>query len=142
MEIVKVDINNLDYAQQARKLFFNSDNGALNEKFFEKKDNIMVVGILDKQVIAMVYGYRLERFSSKSHQLFIYSIDVLEKYQGQGYGKKILDAFLEPYYKGECSNAFVFTHENNINALKLYQSLGAKIINSEEGHDVLLEWTK
>ncbi len=35
-----------------------------------------------------------------------------------------------------------FTHENNKKALGLYESCGAKIVQSNEGHDVLLEWRR
>lgn len=142
MEIIKVDVNNLRLAEEAKSLFFNHEKEAINEKFFEDDKNIMLVGLLNNKVIGLVYGYGLERFSSSKKQLFIYSVDILEQHQGNGYGKQLLNKFLEPFFNNEYQEAFVFTHENNVKAVGLYKSCGAQIITSKEGHDVLLEWSR
>ncbi len=56
-----------------------------------------------------IENHKHPSFRSSSHkQLFIYSIDVLEKYQGKGYGKRLLNDFLKPFHNYECDEAFVF----------------------------------
>jgi len=139
MEIVYVNKQNIGLAKEAKKLFFSETPGELNDKFFDDDCNIMIVGVVNNEVVGMIYGYKLERFTSFQSQLIIYSIDVVTAHQGSGYGKGLLNMFLTPFKNHDCNEVFVFAHKNNEKALSLYRDCGAKIIESKEGHDVLLE---
>ena len=67
---------------------------------------------------------------------FLYDLEVSEKYRGQGYGKYILNYVIHNYNVTDLSVA-----EDNITAIKLYESFGFKLkktfnSNGENGYEV------
>jgi len=142
MEIISITMKNKHLAKPAQALFSARKNPkTFNAQFFENPNNHMFIALVEKDVAGMIYGYTLEHYDRKEKELFLYSIDVAEKYRRQGIGKALIKAFLQPLESGSCDEAFVLTHASNEAALQLYQKTGAKIIKSDEGNDVMLAWT-
>ena len=98
------------------------------EKFIIDDDNYCFVGILENKIVAFLYGYGLLRPDGK-FMLYIHSIDVLQDYQNNGIGTKLIDYVLN-YVKNENKyyKFFVLTENDNIRACKVYQ----KFANKEE----------
>jgi len=91
------------------------------KKFIINEDNYIFVGIDNNKVIAMLYGYGLNRPDGKN-MFYIHSVDVLKEYQGKKIGTKLMEYTLN-YIKGEKRfyKFFVLTESDNIRACKLYQ---------------------
>lgn len=141
MQIIRVEYYNRQLAKDVIETFFNQSKVEINDSFFLNKNNYLYVAIVDQKVVGQVYGYTFDRLDTQKQQVFIYAIDVLEAYQNQGIGKKLIEAFLNPFKMGKHRNAFVITHELNEKAIRLYRSAGGKLVNSIEGHSVLFDWT-
>ncbi len=142
MEIVRLSKHNLNLAEEAARLFYwnNRNKSCINNSFFENDRNIMYVALLQGKVVGNIYGYIIERFDIPKKQLFLYSVDVLESFQKRGIGKALVHEFLKHLNTEEFHNAFVLTNRENISAMNLYKSTGAKIVISEEGENILFRW--
>ena len=81
---------------------------------------------MDAELVGQVIGYILDRWDADEPMLFLYSIDVVESYRRQGIGKALIQAFRELGRVRGCSELFVFTHESNFPAMRLYESTGGK----------------
>ena len=51
-------------------------------------------------------------------------IDILKDYQGHGYGRKLMDAFLHRLAKSGCSGVHLGMAASNEGAAKFYEALG------------------
>ncbi|RAI85558.1 peptide alpha-N-acetyltransferase [Algoriphagus yeomjeoni] len=65
-------------------------------------------------------------------------IAVAEKYQGQGWGKKLVKAAEYKCYQAGAKEMLIPTQETNLPACKLYQSLG--YTSAQRGH--VYHWWK
>lgn len=81
---------------------------------------------ITKDGIDVGYGQLIK----KDSQIYIANLGVLPAYRGKGYGKQLLIYLLKLATKFEISNIYLRCDEENIDALKLYNSLGFKIIDS------------
>ena len=98
------------------------------EKFIIDDDNYCFVGILEDKIVAFLYGYGMLRPYGKS-MFYIHSVDVLQDFQNNGIGTKLMEYVLN-YVKNENKyyKFFVLTENDNIRACKVYQ----KFANKEE----------
>ncbi|MBR0427299.1 MAG: GNAT family N-acetyltransferase [Clostridia bacterium] len=98
------------------------------EKFIIDDDNYCFVGILEDKIVAFLYSYGMLRPDGKS-MFYIHSIDVLQDYQNNGIGTKLMEYVLN-YVKNENKyyKFFVLAENDNIRACKVYQ----KFANKEE----------
>ena len=98
------------------------------EKFIIDDDNYCFVGILEDKIVAFLYGYGMLRPDGKS-MFYIHSIDVLQDFQNNGIGTKLMEYVLN-YVKNESKyyKFFVLAENDNIRACKVYQ----KFANKEE----------
>ncbi len=141
MELTRVDKESIELAYQSAKLFsWKNKNKKLNDYFFENDNNILIVAKDKEKVVGSVYGYALERYDTNKKQLFIYSIDVLADYRRQGIAKLLIKEFIKDINDGNYHNAFVITNEDNISAMRLYESSGGIRVFAEDGNDVMFKW--
>ena len=142
MKIVRLNKQNVNLAEEAARLFYwnNGNECGINNRFFEDDRNIMYVALVQGEVVGNVYGYIIERFDMPKKQLFLYSIDVLKTFQKKGIGKALVHEFLSHLNREEFHNAFVLTNRDNISAMNLYKSTGAKIVISDEGEEIMFRW--
>lgn len=98
-------------------MIFNKDS--LNN-FIQNELNYAFIGIQNNQVVALLYGYGMERPDGRK-MFYIHSVDVLKEYQETGIGTKLMQFTLE-YIKKENKyyKFFVLKDEDNVKACKLY----------------------
>ncbi len=123
--MIKLDESNRDYARQ----FFNVRELKVDEskldKFLSNENNIALIEVIDDKVVALVWGYVLERMDAEP-MMFIYSVDVIKEYRRRGIARKLVGAFIDESNKRGFRNSFLITEKGNVPANKLYQSLKGK----------------
>ena len=110
----------------------------VNKSFFEDYHNVLLVAYKENIPCGFVFGYILESIHSKKPLMFLYSIDVFEKFQGQGIGTMLIDELKILAIHNNCSEIFVFTTDDNMRAKKLYEKMGGK---RENQTDVMYVYT-
>ena len=126
IKCIRLTQNNMNIVPS--KIIINNKNLSRQdiEKFIIDDDNYCFVGILDDKIIAFLYGYGMLRPDGKS-MFYIHSVDVLEDYQNNGIGTKLIDYVLN-YVKNENKyyKFFVLAENDNIIACKVYQKFAKK----------------
>ena len=126
IKCIRLTQNNMNIVPS--KIIINNKNLSRQdiEKFIIDDDNYCFVGILDDKIIAFLYGYGMLRPDGKS-MFYIHSVDVLEDYQNNGIGTKLIDYVLN-YVKNENKyyKFFVLAENDNIRACKIYQKFAKK----------------
>ncbi len=101
------------YQKWVRSSFNNK-----NHQIFVSKINNKPVGFIDCQSLKL----------SKKKIGIIDLIAVKKEYQGRGIGKSLVKKGLEYFQKKKIKEVYVETEKENLSALRLYKSLGMKII--------------
>ena len=73
----------------------------------------------------------------RQNELFLFEMDVAPAWRQRGVGRQLMASFFDLAETLGCAEAFVFTHQSNPAAMALYQSTGAKRLQSD---DVLFVW--
>jgi len=126
IKCIRLTQNNMNIVPS--KIIINNKNLSRQdiEKFIIDDDNYCFVGIIDDKIVAFLYGYGMLRPDGKS-MFYIHSVDVLEDYQNNGIGTKLIDYVLN-YVKNENKyyKFFVLAENDNIIACKVYQKFANK----------------
>ena len=93
-------------------------------------DLVNLVALVDGEPVAFIYGHVLRRFEATS--LFIYSVDVAERFQRQGIGKAMFAALSDLGRTGRWDEMFVFTNADNTAAMALYTGAGGVRPNRDD----------
>ena len=89
-------------------------------------DRTVFVAAFDGEApVGFAFGYVLPRRHGRSTILFVYEVDVDERYRRQGIGKRLLEELLAGH-----EEAFVLTDAGNDAAMALYASLGGTRVDS------------
>ena len=126
IKCIRLTQNNMNIVPS--KIIIDNENLSRQdiEKFIIDDDNYCFVGILEDKIVAFLYGYGMLRPDGKS-MFYIHSVDVLEDYQNNGIGTKLIDYVLN-YVKNENKyyKFFVLAENDNIRACKIYQKFANK----------------
>ena len=125
MKLVKLTENTTKYLKQLVDVRNLSVNDELAKKFINNSNNHAYFAVIENRVIGFVWGYTLERLDSEP-MMYIHSVDIVEEYRNQGFGKQIVSKFIEIANDSGYRNTFLITDRNNITANKLYTSLGGE----------------
>ncbi|MCS6957318.1 MAG: ribosomal protein S18-alanine N-acetyltransferase [Aquificaceae bacterium] len=103
---------------------FGSD--AWNRKAFEREFELdySYKFVLEKEGEVIGYAIVWKIF----YDVTLMSIALKKDYWGKGYGKKLM-RFLIEYFRGKAERFLLDVRRSNIRAIRLYQSLGFKIIS-------------
>lgn len=108
---------------------FNSD--AWSRQAFEKEFNLdyshRFVLEEDSEIIGYAVVWQIY------DEATIMSIAIKKDRWGKGYGKRLME-FLIEYFKGKVSRLVLDVRRSNIRAIRLYQSIGFKIISERRGY--------
>jgi len=106
---------------------FNSD--AWSRQAFEKEFNLdySYRFVLEEEGEIIGYAVVWQIYDEAT----IMSIAIKKDRWGKGYGKRLME-FLIEYFKGKVSRLVLDVRRSNIRAIRLYQSLGFKIISFKE----------
>jgi len=122
LQIKRLGINDKELANQIIAKYF--PEGELNSAFLENYNNYLLVAYIDNDFAGFLYGYEQQRLERKTPMMFLYSIDVLEKYHRLGVGKALINTLKSICTENKFMKMFVITNKSNTAAIKLYQSTG------------------
>jgi aminoglycoside 6'-N-acetyltransferase I len=108
----------------------------LAEQYLSTPGNLLAVATVSGVVVGMASAIAYVH-PDKPRQLFINEVGVAKRIQGQGIGKRLMNALLEHARTSGCSEAWVATELNNKAARALYSSLGGV---EDEEHAVVYTW--
>jgi ribosomal protein S18 acetylase RimI-like enzyme len=93
--------------------------------FLEYPQNLAFIAKCNEEVTGFIYGYSLMSLNSNP-QLFIYSVDVLSKFQNKGIGSKLFKYAVDFSRENGFSECYVITDKGNKRACRIYEKSGGK----------------
>lgn len=91
--------------------------------FIDEKNTYGFIIKNDNRIIGFAYGYILVRPDGKK-DFYMHAIDIMEEYQSNGYGTKLM-IFIRDYIKSiGCRKMFLITNKGNVSACKCYEKAG------------------
>lgn len=104
--------------------------------FLQNPMNWIFAAIYNNKIIGFAYGYELNRLNDIGNMLYIHEVGVIEDYQRQGVGYRLMTEL-----KGECKSRgickyFLSAYQNNTGANALYRKLKGEVSNESKGNDV------
>ena len=105
------DDSNTKYQKENLIKFLNDDN---SYGFIVRNE---------KQIIGFAYGYILIRPDGKQ-DFYLHAIDIMDEFQGKGYGTELMKFIKEYIKKIGCRKMFLITNKSNISACKCYEKAG------------------
>lgn len=98
-------------------------NKEMVKEFVKCENAYGFIIINNSEIIGFAYGYVLLK-PDGIKDFYMHAIDVMEQYQGNGYGTKLM-TFISSYIKTiGCRKMFLITNKNNISACKCYEKAG------------------
>ena len=94
-----------------------------SREFFADPRHHLAVALEGERVVAFASGVHYVH-PDKPPELFVDEVGVAPTYQGQGIGRRVLEALLRHGGALGCVQAWVLTSEDNERARRLYASLG------------------
>jgi len=107
------------------------------KEFLSRPNNILIGAYDDNQTVGIGIGYVLDRTETGSPMFYIHDIEVAAHVRRQGVGCKIIDVFIRLARKAGALKMFVITDRDNVAAMALYESAGAKAMLTD---DLVYEW--
>jgi len=113
---------------------FISVEEVINEIYLEKliNDKNIYVAKMNNEIVGYIIISIVEKINPSMRyrkQLNIEAICVDEIYRGMGIGKKLLNFIKNIALENDCTDMYLTVNEENINAQKLYESMGMKVKN-------------
>ena len=93
--------------------------------FLEQPQNLAFIAKCNNEVTAFIYGYSLMSLNSNP-QLFIYSVEVVSKFQNMGIGSKLFQYVVDYSRENGFSECYVITDKGNKRACRIYEKAGGK----------------
>ena len=91
--------------------------------FIDEKNTYGFIIKNNNRIIGFAYGYILVRPDGKK-DFYMHAIDIMEEYQSNGYGTKLM-IFIRDYIKSiGCRKMFLITNKGNVSACKCYEKAG------------------
>ena len=94
-------------------------------EFLDCPQNVAFVAKYREEVCGFIYGYSLMSLTA-SPQLFVYSVDVLTRFQNNGIGSKLVQHVVDYSRENGYSECFVITDKGNGRACRIYEKAGGK----------------
>lgn len=127
--IRRMQKEDLDEVLKINNECFKSD--AWNREAFEREFELNYSYSFVFQKENSVIGYAVVWLVFNEATLMSFAIK--KSLWGRGYGKKFMK-FLVEYFRGKAKTFFLDVRKSNIRAIRLYKSVGFKIIGEREGY--------
>ena len=101
------------------------------ESMIRKEPNQLAanfVWLVGNKVVGYLYGQNVVG------EVTVLNLAIDPEYQGKGYGKKLLQAFIEAMKAAKGEEIWLEVRASNTRAYQLYESLGFNEINRREGY--------
>lgn len=134
----RLDTNDIPMILQMNKDFregFIDENNISG--FLSDTKNVLFTAIMDDRIVGFAYGYVLRRMDAKPDMLYIHEVGVVEEYQRQGIGFRMMTELKNWCRDNNVSKCFLSCYQNNIGANKLYKKLGGNVPPESQGNDTL-----
>ena len=95
--------------------------------------NVLLVAEAEARIKGFLFAHWIDRLPSQAKQLFIYEVEVADRYRRAGIGSALLAKALSTAH-GRGARAFVFTNHSNPAAIGLYRRAGGI---ARKGDDIL-----
>lgn len=106
--------------------------GKENLSYFLKENNTCAfIAVKENEIIGFAYGYILLRPDGEK-DFYMHSIDIIDKYQGKGYGTKLMNFILGYISDIGCRELFLITNKNNVQACKCYKKSGGITVSDDD----------
>jgi ribosomal protein S18 acetylase RimI-like enzyme len=116
----KQDIQQMKYFIDDEKTQYDE---VLLDRFLEEKNAYGFVAKDNDIIAGFAYGYVLVR-PDGLRDFYLHAIDIMEKYQGHGYGTELKN-YINAHSKSiGCRKLFLITNKSNIPACRCYDSAG------------------
>ena len=100
-------------------------DGARLKDFLKHPQNLAFIATCRGEVCGFIYGYSLMSLTT-APQLFVYSVDVLSRFQNNGIGSKLFQYVVDYSKENGYSECFVITDKGNKPACRIYEKAGGK----------------
>lgn len=110
-----------------------SDKVDLNEyvnKIFEK--GIIIISEFNNEIVGVLTGYINDK---KNKLAYISVLGIKKEYQRRNIGKKLLHIFEQEAKKQKMTNILLYTHKENVGAIKFYEREGYIMSEKKANYD-------
>lgn len=104
-------------------------------KFLQDEKNWIFAAVCEGVIIGFAYGYELNRLDHYGNMLYIHEVGVMEQYQRQGVGYKMMTELKLACKSRNICRYFLSAYQNNIGANALYKKLGGVVSEVSKGND-------
>jgi aminoglycoside 3-N-acetyltransferase I len=101
-------------------------------RFLSNLANYLFVALDNDEPVGFVLAYQLQRIDTESAKMFLYEIDVAEKYRRRGIASALIARLNRICQSASFINMFVLTNESNIPATNLYSKTGGHRKHSDD----------
>lgn len=103
---------------------------ALRDEFLRDSRHHLAVAVTSEGLVVGMASAVHYVHPDKPPQMFINEVGVSPEYQGQGIGRRLVQALLERAVELACTEAWVLTEASNTAAMALYRSAGGSPADS------------
>lgn len=93
-------------------------------EFLANTMNWFVACIHEQQIVGFAYGYELQRLNNIGNMLYIHEVGVLEPFQSQGIGTRLIEKIKTAGKESGICRFFLATERSNTKACGLYKKTG------------------
>jgi ribosomal protein S18 acetylase RimI-like enzyme len=93
-------------------------------EFLSNDRNYVFVAMENGLTVGLLYAYRLQRIDRKQDSMFLYEIEVVEKYRSQGVGSALVEELKDICRNENIMKMWVVTNRSNEPAMRLYAKTG------------------
>ena len=114
---------------------FSEENSL--RSFLNDPDCWLFAAVEGQRIVGFAYGYALQRMNTERKMLYIHEVGVLDAYQRQGIGTRLLEALKKACAeKGFCKMCLT-CYQSNEAANALYRKAGGKLCAESQGQDTV-----
>lgn len=106
------------------------------KRFLDNPMNWIYAAVSGDTIIGFAYGYELNRLNDEGNMLYIHEISVMDAYQRQGVGFRLMTELKQVCRKKKICRYFLSAYQNNAGANALYRKLGGEVSAESGGDDV------
>ena len=114
---------------------FSEENSV--KAFLGDPDCWLFAAVSENRIIGFAYGYALQRLNTQRKMLYIHEVGVLEEYQRQGIGTRLMEALRKDCEAEKICKMFLTCYENNAGANALYRKAGGQYCDESQGRDTV-----
>lgn len=135
MKIRQLEQGDATIAQAVVKQFHDQEVSTdYMRKFLTDPANFLVTVEVDHVIAGFILAHRIDSMKQEAEAMFIYEIEVLERYRRQGVGSALINHIRAIANQRQMFEMFVFTNHSNKEAVAFYRATGGQI---EEGDELM-----